>query len=147
VPVMIESLTTAQHRILEDAAHAVLCLSGGEAMLLRQGIREKDNFVKEEIPYRIVANRQGRRCIQIILDQEEATMKPPDDSNNRRSLVESSTTTTPGRRPRIQLRMEQGDTPRDPAVKTPPTARIFVEENDPEFQDYDEEEPDDDLDI
>lgn len=152
VPVMIESLTPSQHRTLEDAAHAVLCLSGGDAMLLRQGIREKDNFVKEEIPYRIVTNHQGRRCFQIISNQEEATTKPTDNSSNRSSLAtsssqEPSSTTTTGRRPRVQLRMAQGDTPRDPVVATPPTARIFVQEDDPEFQDYDEEEPDDDLDI
>ena len=196
VPVQVDGrlLTTRQHQMLEDLASAVLCLNHGQATLVRQGVREKDNLVQSLLPYEIVvvaaANDDddatktggGRSTTMIRVLSRDAAPGPPLESfieekdpqhvanhhRTRNTPTPTTTTTTSSikpnsgsmktdRRAKIQLELEQDGAPPKPnhilssgtstakATTLPP--RIFLQDDDPEYDDYDEEDPDDDLDI
>ena len=196
LPILTEMASPAQHRQLEDMTESVLCLEGGQATWLRQGVRERGNLVRQTLDYDIVEpNKDRPKRIHIIHSIEggssdnaaasKDTNKKNDDTDAATSAIQSmslsesvpgssqTTSTTPtdhnhshshshshpsttterkGRSKKMQL--AYSDEGRQEAPLAPPEApipapapRIFMEENDPEFEDYDEEDPDDDLDI
>ena len=60
----------------------------------------------------------------------------------------SAARVTSDRRTKVQLQLEEEDSAPAQATKpSPNTPHIFLQDDDPEFADYDEEDPDDDLDI
>eukprot|EP00536_Pseudo-nitzschia_multiseries_P008938 jgi/Psemu1/21875/gm1.21875_g len=196
-PVRTQVLTPDQHAKLENAANALLCLRGGEATLVRQGIREQGNILRQKLPVRIVPLASesgcgdGRRRFRIINDDDggddagDTTTTAGDNANDdandddddsapttkgersgatkaEPSLALSSSSSSssrgPGGRSRggIQLRLDEADGARsDRAVASSVTAapiapnrpRIYLQDDDPEFDDFDEEDPDDDLEI
>lgn len=148
VPILMETLLPAQHRALEDMAQAVLYLQGGDMTLIRQGVRERGNVLREVISFDISTNEAtGAVSIEIRkkegdeMDKEEVapvSTSVPAAANVKQAAARSG---------KVKLELEDDNAP--PASKEEPTNRphIYVQDNDPEFDDMDEEDPDDDLDI
>jgi hypothetical protein len=163
-PVRIDSVTKVQHAHLEDTASAVLWLQGGDMTLIRQGIRETGNIVREILPFRIEAaassSSQSNGMYRFLLDEneEENQDETPQDqetanfsTSNTRTPAKSTDETSAGTvktrsRTKIQLQIEEEkvEAPPEPTENRP---RIFLQDDDPEFDDLDEEDPDDDLEI
>jgi hypothetical protein len=181
VAVRTETLLAVQHQVLEDLAQATLCLLAGEAVLLRQGVREKGNMVRENLPYRMTSedgssgssSSSGLTRLQVVsldddsqlvgagleTDLEPAVPEAP-AALQALSLAANANTTaanptaTATNRPKVKMELQDDDGPRkvtlaesSPATEKASTAHIYIQEDDAEFQDYDEEDPDDDLDI
>jgi hypothetical protein len=175
VPVLIETLTAHQHRSLEDASSAVLNLTGGEAVLLRQGIREGGNImVRERMTYRVVTRAaagaiatETTRRVELVASADaskdnhsEATCVT-DATEQKQPL--GKTPSTASRHKKVNIQADEGNRtvglvqPATGAIAEKATARatvpaqqehrIFVQDDDIEFADYDEEDPDDDLDL
>lgn len=171
-PVRVETLIPQQHALLEDDAHALLFLSGGEMTMIRQGIRETGNIVRETLPFQLVLDQQQQNeedGVHYRLEERDEhpvpqiEMKEPlgqttadgnkaghDISVATTAATTTSTTnhTTTSSRPKIQLQLEEEHEQEKleaPASSNRP--RIFLQDDDPEFDDMDEEDPDDDLDI
>jgi len=172
VPVLVETWKSSRLRRLEDLAHAVLRLDDGEAEILRQGVREKGNRVRERWPYQI-KDDQTIEILQSspsIIDNEEsqsnsnapATTPQGEEEEPINSAVASLSVSSSGDRRRVsggssqahrtgkkvQLQADEGNRRRaSPETTRAAAPRIFMQEDDPEFADYDEEDPDDDLDL
>ena len=166
-PVRIDSVTKVQHAHLEDTASAVLWLQGGEMTLIRQGIRETGNIVRETLPFRIeiesssasasdgmyyrlleVENENEDENLDVTPQDQELATLTPTTGRSATSADETSAGTVKTRsRTKVQLQMEEEmvDAPATPTDNHRP--RIFLQDDDPEFDDLDEEDPDDDLEI
>lgn len=148
LPVLIESLTPAQHIVLEDLADSVLILEGGEATLMRRGVRERGNLLRDKVEFEIDDDGQLR-----LLSTTEITV-PTNDSGvvERVPQKEEQTPLIEGvvsleHRPgKVTLRHED-DKVTSASSSTTPKPHIYLQDDDPEFADMDEEDPDDDLDI
>ncbi|EEC49629.1 predicted protein [Phaeodactylum tricornutum CCAP 1055/1] len=160
VPIRTDSLTSAQHCRLEDASHAVLWLTGGEAVLLRQGVRERGNVLREALSYQIVTDRRNGLQTIRVLEHEEASLPRTDGDDDVENNVNAGRGPVKGssrssERPKIKLQLEDDDAisaKETPSITNTTSQRarapqIIVQDDDPEFDDYDEEDPDDDLDI
>jgi hypothetical protein len=206
VAVRTETLLEVQHQVLEDLAQATLCLRQGEAVLLRQGVREKGHMVRENLPYRMTSSSSavdGGSCtgstgsttgvltrLQVISAEEEDARptgggggsEPTDYEHTvpeapvalqALSLAANANTTaanptaaatalnTSNNRPKVKMELQDDDGPRKQVTLAAEsssssssaipdkasTAHIYIQEDDAEYQDYDEEDPDDDLDI
>ena len=171
VPVLVETWKSSQLRRLEDLAHAVLRLNDGEAEILRQGVREKGNRVRERWPFRInddqtievlqsspsIDNEASQSNTNAPTTTQKGEEEEPINSavaslsvssigDHRRASGGSSQAHRTGKK--VQLQADEGNRRRaSPETTTPAAPRIFMQEDDPEFEDYDEEDPDDDLDL
>ena len=171
-------LTEQQHSQLEDLVEALLVLEDGEMTLMRQGIRERGNLVRQHLPFQLIemdnddiVNRSGKRYKLVEEDEEEKeeindqgkqqqqlladnTNQVSPSANSSSSSSQSNKKSSSSTRPRIQLQMEEEEGNETKAMKTEPSStqqqqrpRIYLEDDDPEFDDLDEEDPDEDLDI
>lgn len=158
-----ETLTASQHAQLEDAANALLCISRGEMAMMRQGIREAGNVVREVLPFRLVpqdSTALDPHLLPYNLEEYDEKASAADSqsespevqvheqlSNDKSSSDIRGSTTSKSARPKIKLQLEADNL--RPVAATPASGlpRIFLQDNDPEFNDLDEEDPDDDLDI
>jgi hypothetical protein len=198
IPVLTETLSTSQHQHLEDLAHTALWLSNHTGQVdmhvLRQGIREQDNRVRETWEFTLLPvnnnnnnnsnNIPYRLSVGVADDAQETPQDvPPDQVNLVQAMnpalttehsapratpasliaettpvVQESTTTSAKRTNKIALKFEEDDKPRStvrvkPTLQATPPAvpakapRIFLQDDDPEYEDYDSDDPDDDLDI
>jgi hypothetical protein len=164
-PVRTETLTLSQHSRLEDAANALMSLNRGEMTLMRQGVRESGNIVREIMPFRLIPQEDVDRCNLLsfrLEERDEENMErdsntPPELLDEKSSLDSSAPLTTkpqhtnPGRS-RITLQLESDDHPASRTSRAETESNenrplIYLQDNDPEFDDMDEEDPDDDLDI
>lgn len=138
IPVLTECLTQAQNIALEDLAHAVLILEGGEATLMRRGVRERANLLREQVHFEINFERAGLRLLSSTetLTTDNASAPAP-------AVVPSPSA---HRRGKITLQHDDNDVAAA-APHVPPKPLIYLQDDDPEFDDMDEEDPDDDLDI
>ena len=145
IHVLTECLTQPQHIVLEDLAHAVLILEGGEATLMRRGVRERANLLRESVHFEI-----DERGLRLLSTETSAAV----DTSAAKSVdvvaqlsaptpevVPSTSASRPGK---IILQHEDNDVA---AAPNAPKLRIYLQDDDPEFDDMDEEDPDDDLDI
>jgi hypothetical protein len=175
LPIRTESLNPLQHAQLEDFCQCVLWLQQGEMTLVRQGIRETGNIVRETLPFSLellqgtTTTNNHHRYRLVELEQEEGVVVAKleiatDPSHAAAAGGPTSTdapggTVTPHVRPsaaaaassskpkKIQLQMEE-DTPPAAAPQSSNRPRIFLQDDDPEFDDFDEEDDlDDDLDM
>jgi hypothetical protein len=179
-PLRIDSLTKIQHAHLEDIASAVLWLQGGDMTLIRQGIRETGNIVRETLPFRIQIESSSSDGMYYRLALEEENddehkeehqdETPPQDQGTATFVAQTNTrtgtsatsstrtdeTTSAGTvkirsRTKVQLQIEEEkvETPSPPSAPNTENnrPRIFLQDDDPEFDDLDEEDPDDDLEI
>lgn len=185
VAVRTETLSAVQHQVLEDLAQATLCLRQGEAVLLRQGVREKGNMVRENLPYRMTSSVDGSSAgsstgvltrLQVVSADDDSQLvggsEQPDYESvvpeaplalqalslaaNANTTAANPTAAATGTKPKVKMELQDDDGPRkqvtlaesSPAIpEKASTAHIYIQEDDAEFQDYDEEDPDDDLDI
>ena len=154
IPVLMESLSGPQHRALEDMAQATLYLHGGDMTLIRQGVRERGNVLREIVPFTVDQLPSGKPVIRLqqvkcrnienvsTTTAPKALLPPLDESTSRKSG-------------KVKLHMENnnhagmtnigpGTSYETGELKNP---TIFIQDNDPEYNDFDEEDPDDDLDI
>ena len=164
-PVRTETLTASQHSRFEDASNALLHLKRGEMTFLRQGIREAGNVVREIMPFRLVPQEaaRGGSLLSYRLEEVDDTSHLDEETvpglHDEESSLDVTTTGdnqmpqqyNPGRS-RISLQIESDDIPASRPSKSEPIAqehrpRIFLQDNDPEFDDMDDEDPDDDLDF
>ena len=156
IPIPVESLSSSDHRQLEVLAEAVLSVKGGDAILLRKGVRERENVVRENLAFDIVTVPGGQSNIRLLAAATGEPTKPATATRTeaRSHTLEGNAHGGTKSRSKVELRLEE-DKEKDrtepinvdtqlPDTSTP---RIFMEDNDPEFDDYDEEDPDDDLDI
>jgi hypothetical protein len=171
-----QALTPSDHGRLEDAANALLCLQGGQTTLVRQGIREPGNILRQQLPFRLVqTTANGRYRVseeddendddihKDIHDDPNATQKedkqnPPlkhNSSNHQTTDTETASPTKTSRSARgARLRIEENDGGRsndredhEASSGSNPRPRIYLQDDDPEFDDFDEEDPDDDLEL
>eukprot|EP00977_Amphora_coffeiformis_P000112 scaffold26_cov158-Amphora_coffeaeformis.AAC.4 len=162
-------------RALEDRANALLLLQRGQALWMHQGVRERDNMIRQTMEFTVQRNEQQVQETVDTIRLVEKTEAVPKEQHHE-SIPENETAIDPnvpppfgapaasGRgRPRVKLQLEEENGPpkRPPppasSLATPPATttaslslsgpRIFMQADDKEFEDYDEEDPDDDLDI
>jgi hypothetical protein len=169
-PVQREGLTPCQHAQLEDMAHALLSLQGGDMTMIREGVRERGNILRQVLPFRLVqrtnvslgADDEGAadvyRVVEgVVSDEEEMEQGISKRDGGTLSNVQPSerlgsqdNPSIPQRsRPRgIPLQLEdETRTGEAPPIKPSRGPKIYVQDDDPEFDDMDEEDPDDDLEI
>jgi hypothetical protein len=180
VPVSVESLSPDQHWSLEGMGSAVLAIEDGGAVMLRRGVRERTNVVRETLELDFDDPWNSTGFSSTLASQSTRTHRTPRVRRVASSAAAASTlerpeiikdvthgaTTNPQGPPpgktQIQLSISDDDTPRaswrsgrtasnEPLRSTPFEERkqpnIIVQDDDPEFDDYDEEDPDDDLDL
>lgn len=171
-PVLIEAMQPSQMRVLEDVSDAVLTLEGGELNIIRRSARG-GRLVKDVQPFRVVGDglelgaeeaavedeydgtQQGD---EIVVDIDGAVRKKEEES----ARPSPSTNINPRRKKITLQHEEEGEgTRQHPALEQndkhlpsprmgehqPGQPRIYMQDDDPEFDDLDEEDPDDDLDI
>ena len=181
-PVNTQLMTPSQHAQLEDASNAILQLQGGEMNIIRQGIRERGNVLRQKLPFQLEAiatNRdvgQRYRIVQESEDEERKNEGEGDDHGGKsvdderdeyggkvkKATPETTNKTkevsrSDGRSRSTPLRIEENDGGRNESASgnglseqepaAPSRPRIYLQDDDPEFDDFDEEDPDDDLDI
>jgi sarcosine oxidase delta subunit len=178
VPTTVESLSRDQHWSLEGMASAILTVEEGAAVMLRRGIRESTNVVRETLeldfddPESSTGASQSMRIYLPRVRRVTSSTRMPSPSDPLqpgKEAMPGATTTpqgpAPPGKPQIQLSISDEDAPRaantwrrgrmssepDASTPTPHDERrqpnIIVQDDDPEFDDYDEEDPDDDLDL
>eukprot|EP00980_Cylindrotheca_fusiformis_P016706 scaffold5024_cov136-Cylindrotheca_fusiformis.AAC.35 len=152
-PIRIELLSPLQHQALEDAAQALLYLQGGDMTMIRQGIRERGNVIRKTLPFRF-----DGVCLVELENEVEAT--PTKDKAVEREtppVAEAQPTLSTrineqgradtGSSRKIQLKLDDEQRMAPPPATNTSRPRIFMQDDDPEFDDMDEEDPDDDLEI
>jgi len=177
LPVQHDSMTPKQHAFLEDVCQALLCLRQGDMTMVRQGVRESGNIVRAAVPFRIESRTWGYELLQAGSQSDKDDNKGNSshaasapavsartsgqvDGNDNRSQVSSRRgANSKSKKKKISLKLEEDaednihhgnagskeqSNPSAPVVVKP---RIFMQDDDPEFDDFDEEDPDDDLDL
>ncbi len=155
-PTLYESLPPSDHRVLEDVADSMLSLNvrgsqsdsavsstiaSGVLNIVRRGgggTGLGGKFIRDSIPL-CIARNPGGAFHWILYHSEESAQSGDDGSNN---LKVGKTVNT----------LEENEFSQDSAKlhelsSSAVRPRIYLEDNDPEFDDFDEEDPDDDLDL
>ena len=177
LPVSVESFSSEEQLVLQGLSSASLILQDGEATLIRQGVRERSNVVRQSFQYRIdsstvnsnnnrrvdvprlvvetetqVAN-ENRRISVPETDRADGVDTPAGLSLNSSPQVDSSrifpsmTSTSSKKRAPVQLQIEEERQEKSETPEKTPVPHLYLQDDDPEFEDFDEEDPDDDLDI
>jgi hypothetical protein len=158
-PIRTDTLTSQQHASLEDSAQALLYLKNGEMTMIRQGIREKGNLVRQILPFRLEENGKLVELDNASNTDESSSFSKanPKQQQTKEETTSKQIETSIGpssssRSNKMQLKLE--DDEKVPANSSNTTSsnndnrpRIYLQDDDPEFDDMDEEDPDDDLDI
>lgn len=93
IPIIKETFTPNQNCELECIANAVLCCSSGEATLMRQGVRERSNVIREEIIYTIETKMTNHNihkkhlCIHSNIPVKGSVKVEPADTKTKTNLV------------------------------------------------------------
>ncbi len=160
-PVHQDGLTPQQHALLEDAANALLCLQGGEMTVIREGIRERGNVLRQNLSFHLVPTVGPSiryRVVEGAQEGERVAQKGEPEGKNveHEAGDKGNIASNPKRlRPHLELRLEEEN---NVSIKTNKSVngndatqlrlpKIYLQDDDPEFDDLDEEDPDDDLDI
>jgi hypothetical protein len=158
-PVLLETMSPAQHLVLEGMADAVLRLQHGTGQLIRRSIRHAMHpLVRESFSYSIrVDTKPGagariqRRELRVHSGPKSASKT--DVTATEVPVLAPETTPVSSLRPKsTPLSIHEGSREATTAPTVlPPTQtsapRIYMQDDDPEFDDFDEEDPDDDLDL
>ncbi|GKZ00214.1 hypothetical protein MPSEU_000974400 [Mayamaea pseudoterrestris] len=155
VPVNRETLSPSDHLWLEHTAQAILSVEHGDVTLLRQGVRERDNVVRETLAFEIVTDSSGQRAIEMLASSQSGKSKQAESVAVSKSDTQQTKSKQKSKaaRPKIELCLEEDVAANNEKRSVPdaetstPQPRIYMDDDDPEFDDYDEEDPDDDLDI
>jgi hypothetical protein len=161
VPVLLETLPCAQHLVLEGMADAVLRLQHGTGQLIRRSIRHAMHpLVRESFSYSIhVETKPGagariqRRELRVHTSSGPMSASKTDVTVTEVPALAPKTTLVSSLRTKsTPLSIHEGSREATTAPTVlPPTQtsapRIYMQDDDPEFDDFDEEDPDDDLDL
>ena len=174
IPISTESLSPFSHRLLEDLSDAVLTLVTGQLEIAKRSSRNGGNIgglsgsrlVKDVQVFEVEGDSgMNIRCINKGGSQN---LDPLKSRSEKDEVVENTSSNIQGIKishfkqrntsslqqkkdiglkiPIIQHEREGGGS-RPEIAGSKPAPHIYMEENDPEFDDLDEEDPDDDLDI
>lgn len=156
VPTLYESLPPSDHRLLEDAADSMISLNvigcqsdtvvsstiaSGVLDVVRRGgggTGMGGKFIRESVPLRIAGNR-GETFHWILYHGEDSGQSIYDEANSPR-VEETGSKKKEDESSNNSVKVHGASSS---AVRP----RIYLEDNDPEFDDFDEEDPDDDLDL
>jgi len=172
-PILTHFLSPQQHRRLEDISNAIVHVHDGLCHIIKTSYRGTGKITSEQyhikIGYQKIFDKSCGKSIsvpEVFLEygseqnknnnekkesQEESEkakgIKLINSSN--KVLNPNSSTTT---RQRIQIQLEEEKQKVEPNTSSNNSVlsqgpRIFLEDDDPEFDDLDEEDPDDDLDL
>ena len=172
LPVLAESLRPLDHRLLEDVCDAVVSLQGGELNIVRRSARTGGaggRLVREIQPFRLeggggLLELGEEGAVEKGEDWERRSQGDGGDDDDTRGMADRRRNElTVGADPRTLGRVkkpalrheEEGDSrsnARSSLQREMQGGRgnkplIFMQEDDPEFEDLDEEDPDDDLDL
>jgi hypothetical protein len=160
VPVLLETLSHAQHLVLEGIAAAVLRLQHGTGQLIRRSIRHAMHpLVRESFFYSIYVETKpgdGGTLIQrreLRVHSRPMSASKTDNTSTEVPALAPEATPVPSVRPKsTPLSIHEGcrEAINTPGALPPTQAsapRIYMQDDDPEFDDFDEEDPDDDLDL
>ena len=170
--VNVQVLTPKQHAKLEDASNALLCMQDGQMTMIRQGIRERGNIIRKSLPFRLTLKptpTSKRRYFLIELENDDCGNNVDDNysydgeknaENGKEDTANKISRPSVSTRSRgVQLHLEGEEDAGSSIAKNKTTKinkqeatrsdrpRIYMQDNDPEFDDFDEEDPDDDLEI
>ena len=154
LPVLTETLSRRNLQVLEDFSHAVLLVKDGKAEMVRQGVREKGSRVREKLPFefRNVAGTLSVEIVEPSSASEDEIIKTDLQEETIPAFPSLSVSTDENvsrRTGKVQLQTSEGS--RNISANDTQThvsqPRIFMQDDDPEFADYDEDDPDDDLDL
>jgi hypothetical protein len=151
IPIVMELLLSEQHVALEDMAQAVLYLHGGDMTMIRQGVRDRGKVLRETVLFQVHTNEaNGAVSIEVVkqvdTNERQATPLLPTSQTTSKLTDGTGTTSTTSRPGKVKLLLEDDDNPPS-ANDEASRPHIYVQDNDPEFDDMDEEDPDDDLDL
>jgi hypothetical protein len=169
-PVSKEMLSSAEHLQWEDAADATLLLQDGSALWVYRSVRHyRDNLMRTPIPYEISCDDTEDMPVEQSLyvnlsiphvTVNESVAEKSDELAATDTHTEGKYTMIRGAkaRPRVELQLEDESrisAPGSGIMSTAPEStsneaagpRIFLQDDDPEFDDFDEEDPDDDLEL
>jgi hypothetical protein len=172
IPVSIESLNPFSHRLLEDLSDAVLTLVAGRLEIAKRSARYGGNIgglsgarlVKDVQVFEVEGDRGMHiRCISKGGSQHKSSKQNGEDEGIEDSIsnIEGINISPSKEETSSSLQQKKGLGSKNPILQhegeegrlrpeitgSKPAPHIFMEENDPEFDDLDEEDPDDDLDI
>eukprot|EP00934_Nitzschia_sp_Nitz4_P002056 Nitzschia sp. Nitz4//scaffold96_size78090//32888//34003//NITZ4_005492-RA/size78090-processed-gene-0.53-mRNA-1//-1//CDS//3329560567//2056//frame0 len=158
-PVRVESLLGHEHAQLEDSTQALLSVTNGGVTLVRQGVREAGKLLRDTLAFDLapdVTNTSFQTCtvkeFDVPKSAKDEKKEVSKDSVQTSSSVATDSTVVPSAsvgRGKVVLQHEEENAPTRNTLPSPPAERprIFLQDDDPEFDDLDEEDPDDDLDI
>ena len=176
IPTLSETLPPAGNRILEEYADAVLTLSGGKLLIAKRSARVGGmvcggfsgglRLTKDEQSFEIGGNGGNSNDLVLLKKGSEPNVNNTRTKETKSDFEDVETGTkrlnlqdVPAKkdalsnennskqRPVLRHEDDASDRGTTQEVAPKPTPRIYLEEDDPEFDDLDEEDPDDDLDI
>lgn len=136
LPVDRCSISSHIHRqLLQHYSDALLYITNGNVEWLRKGLRDSTKYVRSSsVKDSGMETKEEQTTTATILQQ----------SNDSSTAIQKN-------RKKIELKLEEDDAKKQTTATTKQTSaaqpRIYLQDNDPEFEDYDEEDPDDDLEI
>tara|TARA_B110001452_G_scaffold66956_1_gene53813 strand:- start:19 stop:462 length:444 start_codon:yes stop_codon:yes gene_type:complete len=147
-------------------------MQDGQMTMIRQGIRERGNIIRKSLPFRLTLKptpTSKRRYFLIELENDDCGNNVDDNysydgeknaENGKEDTANKISRPSVSTRSRgVQLHLEGEEDAGSSIAKNKTTKinkqeatrsdrpRIYMQDNDPEFDDFDEEDPDDDLEI
>jgi len=142
--VLQEMLHPHDHRLLEDSSDAIITLEDGMMQIVGKSHRGTGKVTKEIQPFRIISDEKGSRVVFHVQINDKLEDKANSLGTEKKVTDGHIDLLSKRGTNRITLKHEEGERNFSAERKGP---RIFLQDDDPEFDDLDEEDPDDDLDI
>mmetsp|Transcript_5405 Transcript_5405/g.15763 ORF Transcript_5405/g.15763 Transcript_5405/m.15763 type:complete len:428 (-) Transcript_5405:234-1517(-) len=164
IPVLGEVLSPHDHRRLEDFCDATLVLDRGDIQIARNSsragsvggklMREVQHFAvlrrhnemeneESRAMSKASSNKNKGNAFGLVSSQDGKIETEPSPPNRRRPTLQHEDESCRSHTHRTKKAIDQVQQRESRHAKP----RIFVEDDDPEFDDLDEEDPDDDLDL
>jgi len=163
VPTLSEILPPSGNRILEEYADAVLTLNGGKLLIAKRSARLGGmicggfsgglRLTKDEQHFEIEGNglvllKKGSESSSKEIKEATNDLNDIERGAKQMNLNENTSTEKKStQRPVLKHEEDKSEANNAKEGSSKPSPKIFLEEDDPEFDDLDEEDPDDDLDI
>lgn len=148
--ILYESISPADHRILEDMADAFISLhlkNTGNHETIGSGVLD---LVRHGGGGRCLGGKLMRECVPVHI-MRSVDRHPGDERDGCYWVLECQNKVKGGENT-VQLKQQSNtqssdDGEESKTAQSTNRPRIYLEDDDPEFDDFDEEDPDDDLDI
>jgi hypothetical protein len=156
-PIVYESIRPSDHRLLEDTSDAFMTLRMGDDICKSDAIASGVlDIVRRGGANNGLGGKLMRGCVPVhimkatenstntfrrdVRDECYWIMEQADDEANSEGVNNKA---MPQQHQKIKGKVQDAETEKQAASRP----RIYLENNDPEFDDFDEEDPDDDLDL